>query len=116
MSTVPVRIAASLSMVAISVTSSAQENRLEAAGPSIQFQAESDGSPFQSFSDGSRRVQEQAERFRDPQQRALIQAEQRKQLLDSHQYAPEILELDAATTDKLIDLLADYQTRNLEQF
>jgi len=122
MSKIPERVAASVSMVAIAATgiAGAQETApgrtpLEPV-PSIQFQATPGTNVLQAFGEGSKTFQDQAERFRDPKQRALIKAEQRKQLSESHRDIEEILELDAATASKLLDLLAEQQTSDQEQF
>ena len=113
MSMIPARVAASLSIVAIAATSIAgaqvdppnevrlERNRLEAA-PSVQFQVEPNANVFHAFGEGSKFFHEQSERFRDPKQRALIRAEQRQQILESHRDIGDILELDAATQAKLI--------------
>lgn len=125
MSRVPTRVAAGLSIVVIALTGVAaaqtdppteaakEHNRLEAV-PSIQFQA--DSNVFQMFGPASPTFREQSERFRDPVQRAAFRAEQRAQIMESHQTVGELLELDAATESKLFDLLADFQTNDLEQF
>lgn len=119
------RIAAGLSMFAIAITGVAraqtdpptevnkEENRLEAA-PSVQFQ--SDSRVFQLFGPPSSTFREQSERFSDPEKRAAFRDEQRAQIAESHQAVGELLQLDAATESKLLDLLADAQTNDLEQF
>lgn len=124
MKTILARIAAGLSMASLSMVAHAQanppaqmpnppSNRLEPL-PAVQFQ--SDSNVFQTFGSGSPTFQQQAERFRDPQQRAQVRAEQREQILISHQGIGELLQLDAATENKLVELLADLQTDDLEHF
>jgi hypothetical protein len=126
MSTVPARAAASFFTFAIAMTAAAgaqtdppteatkaPANRLEAA-PAVQFQA--DSNVFQRVGPASSTFGEQSERFRDPQQREAVRAEQRAQILESHRDIAKLLQLDGATATKLIELLADLKTSELEQF
>jgi hypothetical protein len=125
MSTVPARVA-NLFTFAIAMTAvagaqtdppteatQAPANRLEAA-PAVQFQA--DSNVFQALGPASSTFREQSERFRDPQQREAIKAEQRAQILESHRDIAKLLQLDGATATKLIELLVDLKTSELEQF
>lgn len=118
MSRVPARIATSVSIFAIAVTgmADAQERNTLEVVPSIQFQAEPRVGVLRAFDGQSEMFREQAERFRDPEQRAKFRDEQRQQLVESHQDIGEILQLDPATESKLFDLLADAQTNDMEQF
>ncbi|MET0535200.1 MAG: hypothetical protein ABW171_13350 [Steroidobacter sp.] len=82
--------------------------------PSNSVQFHSGSNVFQTS--GSPVFRQQAERFKTPEGRAAVRAEQREQILESHQDIGELLELDAATVSKLVELLADLQTKDLEQF
>jgi hypothetical protein len=87
-----------------------EENSLKA----IEFSA--DSRVFQTLGPSSPSVIQMSERFRDPEQRAALRAEQRAQIAQSHQDVGELLQLDAATQSKLIDLLTDTQMAQQEQF
>jgi len=88
-------------------------NRLE---PAPAGELRSDSNVFRTFEDGAQTFREEAERFRDPQYREAVRAQQREQILESHQGIGELLQLDAETQSKLIELLADQQTANQERF
>jgi hypothetical protein len=125
MSTIPSRIAASLSIVAITLTAAthAQTDPPTDAPPrrivleplqGVQFQ--SDSRVFQTFGEGSLTLRAQSERFFDPQQRPAVRAEQRAHILETHRDIGELLQLDATTESKLIELLTDHQMNYLERF
>lgn len=84
----------------------AGENRLQFAG----------GRGFVALGPGSDHMEKMRERLQDPQQRAALREEHRGYIVDSHYDAAEVLELDAATYDKLIELLTDQQMEQLDEF
>jgi hypothetical protein len=71
---------------------------------------------FNTFGDGSEHMRKMRERLQDPQQRAALREENRGHIVVSHYDVAEVLGLDAATHDKLIDLLTDQQMAQLEEF
>lgn len=64
-------------------------------------------------SQGSQYIQQLRERLKDPEQRVLLRAEQRADLMQSHWGVGRALGIDAATESALIGLLAD---QRIEQF
>lgn len=74
------------------------------------------GVVFNVFGDGSEHMRKMRERLQDPQQRAALREEHRGYILDSHYDVAEVLELNAETRDKLIELLTDQQMAQLEEF
>jgi len=74
------------------------------------------GIVFNAFGDGSEHMRKMRERLEDPQQRAALREEHRGYIVDSHYDAAEVLELDAATYGKLIELLTDQQMAQLDEF
>jgi hypothetical protein len=114
MNTIPIGIAVMFAIVMMGVAHAQidpprqvpeERNRLEAGSNVIQV-----------FGQGSATFRQQSERFSDPRQRAAVRAEQRAQIAESHQDIRALLQIDRATERKLIDLLADQQTEDLEQF
>jgi hypothetical protein len=81
---------------------------------SIEFVA-SDG-VFQTFGSGSQRMNEMRARLKDPQQRAILHEQQRQGIADNHYGVADALQLDAATFDKLMALLAEQQMEDSEYF
>lgn len=65
---------------------------------------------------GAQSMQQMRDRLTDPEQRALLRAEQRADLMRSHEDVGRILGIDAATQSALIDLLADQQMTQLDTF
>jgi hypothetical protein len=103
--------------VAMSVATSAQpqspppaKNELKAGG----FGA-SQG-VFRTFGSGSDGLSELGARLKDPQERAKMRAEHRESIAASHYGVADALQLDAATLDKLIELLTDQQMTRSEAF
>ena len=103
--------------VAMSVATSAQpqspppaDNELKAGG----FGA-SQG-VFRTFGSGSDGLSKLGARLKDPQERAKMRAEHRESIVASHYGVAEALQLDAATMDKLIELLTDQQMKQSEDF
>lgn len=82
----------------------------------IGFLSSDGNSLFQAFGSGSQRLEDMRARFEDPQRRAALRQEQRKGIVDSHYGVAEALQLDAATFDKLIDVLTDQQMEWSESF
>lgn len=83
----------------------------------IQFEtSSSSNNVFHAFGSESPTMRQMRERLRDPQQRALLRAEHRVQILDSHRDVKQVLGLDAATQEKLIELLTDQQMDQLDEF
>src|SRR5687767_9847517 len=68
------------------------------------------------FGDGSERIRKMRERLQDPQQRAALREEHRGYIVDANYDVAEELDLNAATCDKLIELLTDQQMAQLEEF
>lgn len=68
------------------------------------------------FTDGSQRFAEMKRRLDDPVQRAQLREEQRTQLRQQHTDLAEVLEIDSATEEKLLGLLADQQFETFEHF
>lgn len=81
---------------------------------SIEF-ASSDG-VFQTFGSGSSTMAEMRARFEDPRQRAKMREEYRQSFVDSHYGIADTLQLDAASFDRLIELLADQQLEHSTAF
>lgn len=99
---------------AMAGTSSAQAPDPPSSGANtVQFAT---GRLFSAFGDGSEHMRKMRERLRDPQQRAALREEHRGHIVVSNYDVAEVLELDAATHDKLIDLLTDQQMAQLEEF
>jgi hypothetical protein len=123
MNTIPSRIAAGIVAITFTVATYAQtdppagapQGRI-ALEPLQGVQFQSDSNVFQTFGPGSLQFRDQSERFRDPQQRAAVRAEQRAQILETHQDIGAVLQIDATTESKLIELLTDQQVTHLEQF
>jgi hypothetical protein len=85
---------------------------------SVELQAEPSGDTiFRAFGSESPVMRQMAERLRDPQQREVLRAEQRAQIVSSHEGLMQALEnFDAQTEEKLIDLLTDQQMQTLDEF
>jgi hypothetical protein len=92
----------------------AGENRLQPAGVN-RVQLSTSGA-FNVFGDGSEHMRKMRERLQDPQQRAALREEQRGYIVESNYDLAEVLELDATTYDKLIELQTDQQMSRLEEF
>ena len=81
---------------------------------SIEFAA-SDG-VFQTFGNGSPWTADMRARMEDPRQRAKMREEYWQSIADSHYGVADDLQLDPATFEKLIELLADQQLERSEHF
>jgi hypothetical protein len=68
------------------------------------------------FGSGTERLNEMRARMADPQQRAKMHEDQRRGIVDSHYGVADALQLDAATFDKLMDVLTDQQMERSEHF
>lgn len=102
---------------AMSVATSAQPQSpppVKSESNSIEFVA-SDG-VLQTFGSGSTTMADMLARLEDPQQRARMREEQRNSIAASHYGVADALQLDAATLDKLIELLTDQQMQQTEDF
>jgi len=82
---------------------------------SLEFVAPDDG-VFETFGTGSQAKNDTRARLQDPQQRAILHEQQRAGIAESHYGVAEALELDAATFDKLMALLADQQMEQSDYF
>ena len=65
---------------------------------------------------GAQSLQQMRERLTNPEQRALLRAEQRAELARSHEDVGRVLGIDAATQSALVDLLTDQQMVQLDTF
>ncbi len=84
---------------------------------SVQFEASaSTGNTLQVFGPGSQAMRQMRERLKDPQQRAALRTEWRGQIAASHPDIGPALDIDAATEEKLIELLTDDQMDRLDEF
>ena len=84
---------------------------------SVQFEASSStGSTLQVFGPGSQAMRQMRERLKDPQQRAALRTEWRAHIAESHPDIGQALDIDAATEEKLIELLTDHQMDQLDEF
>ena len=84
---------------------------------SVHFEASSStGSTLQVFGPGSHAMRQMRERLKDPQQRAALRTEWRTQIAQSHPDIGQALDIDAATEEKLIELLTDHQMDQLDEF
>jgi hypothetical protein len=63
----------------------------------------------------SESLREKAERLKDPQQRAEVRIEERARLAELYRDLREVLELDDATEEKVLELLTDQQMERLDQ-
>lgn len=84
------------------------------AMPAWELRASSSATNVIQFGD-SQFFRQMQERLKDPQQRAQLRAENRAQLAESHRDLREALELDAATEEKVLELLTDQQMDRLDQ-
>jgi hypothetical protein len=103
---------------AMSVGTSAQSQsqpELKAGTNALEV-VTSDERVFRTFDSGSQELNEMRARFDDPQQRAKMREAQRQGVAESHYGVADALQLDAATFDKLIDVLADQQMERSELF
>lgn len=108
------KVVASSVLFAIAGSSAAQSPSSPPSGEDkVRF---SSGVIFNTFDDGSEHIRKMRERLQDPQQRAELREEHRGYIVESHYDVAEELELDAATHEKLIELLTDQQMAQLEQF
>lgn len=104
-------------VAAMSVASSAHPQTpppAKSESNAIEFVA-SDGM-FQAPGDGSQTLADMRARLDDPQQRAKMREDQRRSIADSHYGVAEALQLDAATLEKLIEVLTDQQMERSESF
>jgi hypothetical protein len=100
--------------VAIAASSSAQSPAPSSSGENkVQLTT---GRIFNVFGDGSEHIRKMRERLNDPQQRAALREEQRGHIVYSHGDVAEALQLDAATYEKLIEVLTDQHMAQLEGF
>ena len=74
------------------------------------------GIVFGTFGEGSERIRQMRERLQDPEQRAALRAEHRGYIVDSNYDVAEVLDLDASTYEKLIELLTDQLMAQIEEF
>jgi hypothetical protein len=84
---------------------------------SVQFEASSSsGNTLQIVGPGSQAMRQMRERLKDPQQRATLRTEWRAQIAESHPDIGQALGIDAATEEKLLELLTDHQMDHLDEF
>jgi hypothetical protein len=102
-------LAAAMSMASSARAQSPPE--LKAGGDTAEL-ATSDG-VFQTYGSGMAEMQA---RLADPQQRAKMREDQRQSIVDTHYGVADSLQLDAASFDRLIDLLTDQQMERSEYF
>lgn len=69
---------------------------------------------FNTFGDGSEHIRKMRERLQDPQQRAAVRMEHRGYIVDANYDVADVLELDASTYEKFMDLLVDQQMVQLD--
>jgi hypothetical protein len=107
------RVVASSVVFAMAGSSSAQSPTPPSSG---ENKVQLTGVIINAFGDGSEHVRKMRERLQDPQQRALLREEYRGYIVEANYDAAEVLELDAATYEKLIEVLTDQQMGHLDQF
>lgn len=122
MKTIVAGIAAGLSILALLLAVAQAQTDPPANAPADRASdsnkleaAQSGRNVFRLYGSGSVTAEKMAERFKDPQQRAAATEQLRQSLLESHQDIGEVLQLDAATKDELIELLADQQLADQER-
>jgi hypothetical protein len=64
--------------------------------------------------EASEHIRKMRERLQDPQQRAAVRVEHRGYIVDANYDVTDVLELDAPTYEKFIDLLLDHQMVQLD--
>ena len=107
----------SLVFAAMSGAASAQPQSPPVAnGESNTLEAASSDGMFQAFGSGSQAMNEMRTRLQDPQQRAKLREDQRRSIAGNHYGVADALQLDAATFDRLMELLADQQLAQSEHF
>jgi hypothetical protein len=105
-------LASSLLLTTVIAGSSGAQSPPPSSGANeVQF---TQGVIFNTIGDGSEHIRKMRERLQDPQQRAAVRVEHRGYIVDANYDVADVLELDASTYEKFMDLLVDQQMAQLD--